>query len=122
MTAAGRPGGGEADPQPEDGAAIHPAGFCQGPGLIVVYGNEAFRSLFGAACVGMPAREGMVGLRRDGFAVMDAVLSRGRPAARWVKLNGRRWRLTVAPRNDPGTGETYGVAFHLREEDPTEQV
>jgi hypothetical protein len=52
---------------------------------------------------------------------MDAVLSRGRPAARWVKLNGRRWRLTVAPRNDPGTGETYGVAFHLREEDPTEQ-
>jgi hypothetical protein len=104
----------------QDGASVHPAGFCRGQGLIVVYGNAAFQRVFGAACVGMPAREGMVGLSREAFAVMDAVLHRTRPAARWVRLNGAEWRLTVAPRADVDTGETYGVAFHLRPRDETD--
>jgi hypothetical protein len=103
--------------QAEDGASIHPAGFCNGPGLIVIYGNAAFRDVFGAESVGLPAREGMMGISRDAFAVMDAVLARGRAAARFVRLNGAAWRLTVAPRLDPGTGEPYGVAFHLRPRD-----
>jgi hypothetical protein len=112
---AGEGGGHEADSErAEDGSTIHPAGICQGAGLVVIYGNEAFRNLFGQACVGMPAREGMVGLSRDGFAVMDAVLASGRPAARWVKLHGDQWRLICAPQRDPETGEIYRVAFHLR--------
>ena len=112
-----RSSGADADPVAQDGAAIHPAGFCHGAGLLVVYANQAFRNLFGEGCVGLPAREGMLGLSGDGFAVMDAVLKRGRPAARWVKLNGARCRLTVAPRADPANGEVYGIAFHLRPED-----
>jgi hypothetical protein len=104
----------------DDGSTTNPAGFCHGAGLIVVHGNAAFKRVFGAGCVGLPAREGMVGLSRDGFGVMDAVLARGRPAARWVRMQGSQWRLTVAPRIDPGTGEIYGVAFHLRRRDPTE--
>ncbi len=32
-------------------------------------------------------------------------------------MGGRDWRMTVAPRRDPGTGEVYGVAFHLRQRD-----
>jgi hypothetical protein len=100
-----------------DGSTIHPAGFCRGPGLIVVYGNAAFRELFGAACVGMPAREAMVGLSKDAFTAMDTVLDRSRAGARWVRLNGAQWRLTMRPMQDPGTAETYGLAFHLRPRD-----
>ena|ERR1035437_3097164 len=95
------------------GASIHPAGMCVGAGHKVVYGNPAFVAAFGASSVGLPAREVMLGLSRDGFAVMDAVLARGRPAARWVRLGNEEWRLTVAPRVDPGTAEVYGVRFHL---------
>jgi hypothetical protein len=29
-------------------------------------------------------------------------------------LGGEDWRLTVAPRVDPGTAQVYGVHFHLR--------
>ncbi len=108
--------------QEADGASVHPAGFCQGQGLIVVYGNAAFQSVFGPECVGLPAREGMVGLSRDAFTLMDAVLSLGRPASRWVRLNGRPWRLVVAPRTEMGSGETYGVAFHLRPRDEASGV
>ncbi len=91
--------------------------MCRGPGHLVVYGNEAFRTLFGAQCVGLPAREGLIGLPAAGFAVLDAVLRRGRPAGRWIRMGGHEWRLTAAPRRDPGTDEVYGVAFHLRERD-----
>jgi hypothetical protein len=56
----------------------------------------------------------MLGLSSDAFGVMDAVLKRGHAAARWVRLGGEEWRLTVAPRVDPGTAEVYGVHFHLR--------
>ena len=92
-----------------------PAAFCFGPGHVVMHGNPAFISSFGDAAVGLPARE---------------ILRR--PARRCVRTDGRRssrvgsrwrrgctgpdedWRLTVAPRRDPETGETYGVTFHLR--------
>ena len=111
---------GQAGPQDSSVAAdrstVNPAGFCHGHGLIVVHGNAAFKRLFGSDCIGLPAREGMLGLSRDAFTVMDAVLDRGKPAARWVRYAGGRWRLTVAPRKDPESGETYGVAFHLSRE------
>ena len=101
-----------------DGPNIHPAGMCRGPGLLVVYGNPAFKRAFGDGSVGLPAREGMLGLSRTGFALLDAVLDQGRPLARWVRLGGETRRMTAAPRTDPGTGEVYGVAFHLRPRDP----
>jgi hypothetical protein len=88
--------------------------MCRGPGHIVVYGNPAFVAAFGSEAVGMPAREGLVDLPSSAFAALDAVLARGRPAARWIRLGAEDWRITVAPRVDPGTGEVYGVAFHLR--------
>ena len=91
-----------------------PAGFCVGPGHMVVYGNAAFVAEFGDRCVGLPAREGMLGLPADAFAVLDAVFASGRPLARWIRRDDEDWRLTAAPRVDPETAETYGVAFHLR--------
>ncbi|HYC06356.1 MAG TPA: hypothetical protein VEG29_00385 [Candidatus Binatia bacterium] len=69
---------------------------------------------FGAGSVGLPAREGMLDLPPDAFAVLDAVFVSGRPLARWIVRAGDEWRLTVAPRVDPTSGETYGVTFHLR--------
>jgi hypothetical protein len=90
-----------------------PAGMCRGPGHIVVYGNPAFVAAFGADAVGMPAREGIVDMPPAAFALLDAVLIRGKSLARWIKIAGVEWRLTVAPRIDP-TGDVYGVSFHLR--------
>jgi len=107
----------QADRTPE-GHEVNPAGFCQGQGLIVVYGNPAFKRNFGEGSVGLPAREGMLGLSRTGFTLMDAVMLQGRPLVRWVRIAGESWRMTVAPCVDPGTGEVYGVAFHLRPRDP----
>ena len=91
-----------------------PAGFANGPGHIVVYGNPAFRTMFGTAAVGLPARETMLDLPAEAFALLDAVLSDGRPLARWVDRPDGTWRLTAVPRRDPETGDVYGVAFHLR--------
>ena len=48
------------------------------------------------------------------FEIMDQVFTEGRPLATWLPGPGEDWRLTVAPRRDPETGETYGVTFHLR--------
>jgi PAS domain-containing protein len=104
-----------AGPVPDGGApARRPAGICRGPGHIVIYGNPAFVALFGAEAVGMPARESLLDLPPGAFALLDAVLARGKPLARWIRFGGEEWRMTVAPRQDPGTGEVYGVAFHLR--------
>lgn len=100
-----------------DRAATRPAGLCAGAGHLVIYGNEAFRAVFGACCVGLPAREGLLGLPPEGFSLLDFVLLHGQPAARWVTMNDAEWRLTAAPRRDPGTGEVDGVAFHLRRRD-----
>ena len=96
------------------GAITRPAGLCSGPGHVVVYGNPAFVTAFGAGSVGLPAREGMLGLPAEAFALLDAVLREGRPLARWVARDGEEWRLTAMPRFDPETQEAYGVAFHLR--------
>lgn len=94
-----------------------PAGLCAGAGHVVIYGNPAFVAEFGARCIGMPAREVMLDLPDTAFEVLDLVLQRGKPLARWVERHGRDWRLTATPRRDPETGEIYGVAFHLRARD-----
>ena len=91
-----------------------PAAFCSGPGHLVVHGNPDFVAAFGAGCVGLPAREGLVDLPGEAFELLDLVLARGRPLAGWITREGQAWRLTAAPRLDPETGEPYGVAFHLR--------
>lgn len=85
-----------------------------GHGHVVVYGNPAFRTMFGATAVGLPARESMLGLPPSAFGLLDAVLEEGRPLARWIDREDGRWRLTAVPRRDPETGEVYGLAFHLR--------
>jgi hypothetical protein len=72
---------------------------------------------YGAGSVGVPAREAIVGMPREGFALFDAVLRTGRPLALWIRLGGESWRLVVAPRVDPETREVYGVRFHLRARD-----
>ena len=87
--------------------------MCRGQGHIVVYGNPAFVAAFGASAVGMPARETLLDLPPGAFALLDAVLLRGKPLARWIRMGGEDWRMTVAPRVDP-TGDVYGVSFHLR--------
>jgi hypothetical protein len=88
--------------------------MCHGPGHVIRYGNPAFVAVFGSDCLGMPAREGLVELPAAAFALLDRVLSGGRPLARWIRVAGREWRLTAVPRVDIGTGEVYGVSFHLR--------
>ena len=94
--------------------ARRPAGFASGPGHLVVYGNPAFRTMFGDDAVGVPARESMLDLPAEAFALLDAVLGEGRPMARWVERPDGTWRLTAVPRRDPESGEVYGIAFHLR--------
>ena len=91
-----------------------PAAFCFGPGHVVVHGNPAFHTKFGASTIGLPAREILVDLPTVAFDVMDQVFAKGRPLAIWLPDTDGAWRLTVAPRIDPETGETYGVTFHLR--------
>ena len=91
-----------------------PAAFCVGRGHVVVHGNAAFLEAFGTTSIGLPAREVLVDAPAIAFDVMDAVFERGRPLATWFRGPGDDWRLTVAPRVDPETGETYGVAIHLR--------
>jgi hypothetical protein len=45
----------ERDPAREaDGPSINPAGICHGAGLIVIYGNPAFKRIFGEGSVGLP--------------------------------------------------------------------
>jgi hypothetical protein len=103
------------DPDPDlPSFKRRPAGFATGPGHVVVYGNPAFRTMFGEGAVGLPARETMLGLPHEAFELLDAVLVDGRPLARWVERSDQAWRLTAIPRRDPETGDVYGVAFHLR--------
>lgn len=109
---AGRP---EAANSVEGPETRRPAAMCLGPGHVVVYGNPAFVAVFGAGVIGIPAREGLVELPREALALLDMVFARRRPLARWIQWLGGEWRLTVAPRVDAESGETYGVSLHLRE-------
>ena len=99
------------------GPETRPAAMAVGPGHVVVYGNPAFRSIFGEGAVGLPARESMLDLPADAFALLDTVLATGRPLARWIRRDDREWRLTAIPRREPGSDEVFGVAFHLRARD-----
>ena len=108
------PGPAPDEPTRSSGSTTRPAGLCAGPGHVVVYGNAAFVSTFGGQSVGLPAREGMLGLPAEAFGLLDAVLREGRPLARWITREGRQWRLTAMPRFEFGSAEPYGVAFHLR--------
>ena len=101
----------------QSGAETRPAGIAQGAGHVVVYGNPAFRAIFGEAAVGLPARESMLGLPPAAFLLLDAVLVEGRPLARWIEREGEVWRLTAVPRRDVETGKIFGLAFHLRAQD-----
>ncbi len=105
--------GGRASTGPE----TRPAGMAVGPGHIVVYGNPAFRAMFGETSIGLPARESMLDLPAAAFDLLDAVLETGRPLARWIRRDDREWRLTAIPRREPGGDEAFGVAFHLRARD-----
>jgi hypothetical protein len=88
--------------------------MCVGPAHLLVFGKPAFVSAYGRLAIGAPAREVMVDLPTAGFDLFDAVLERGRPLAQWIRRGDDDWRLTVAPRLDPETGEVYGIALHLR--------
>jgi hypothetical protein len=96
------------------GSMTRPAGLTRGPGHLVIHGNPAFLRVFGVRSVGLPARECMVALPPEAFELLDAVLRIGRPAARWIELDGEAWRLTAVPRTEPGAADPYGLAFHLR--------
>jgi hypothetical protein len=47
------------------------------------------------------------------FALMDAVLDRGKALTSWIGLDDGDWRLTVAPRIDPVNAEIYRVTIYL---------
>jgi hypothetical protein len=94
-------------------AAQEPVALLYGPGQRIVHGNPAFVAEFGAGKVGLPAREALLDVPPRVFAVVDRVLTGGRPLACWLEMGGERRRLTVAPRRDPETGEIYGVAIRL---------
>lgn len=111
MTTPDRDGSAATTPGPHE---RRPAAFLYGPAHLVMHGNAAFRAAFGEAAVGVPAREALVDLPREAFALLDAVLERGSPLARWIRWTGEDWRLTAAPRREPGSDEPYGVTMHLR--------
>ena len=108
------------DTQPDPASGPYPAAFHSGPGHVIVYGNAAFIERFGAGCVGLPAREALLDLPASAFALMDRVYRSGRPLARRIRTAVGERRLVVAPRRDIETGETYGVATHLRPAGPEE--
>ena len=88
--------------------------FHLGAGHLIVHGNPAFVEAFGADAIGQPAREALLDLPPKAFELMDLVFRTGvAGACRVVTARGPR-RLVVAPRQDPETGETYGVSTHLR--------
>lgn len=80
---------------------------------MIVHGNAAFVALFGDRCVGQPAREALIGLPVEAFELMDAVFLGGKALARRIETTWGARRLVVAARQDPETGQTYGVMTHL---------
>jgi hypothetical protein len=103
--------------EPDPSASLagpSPAAFHSGPAHLIMHGNPAFVLAFGAESIGQPAREAMLDLPRAAFELMDRVYRDGRPLARRVATPAGTRRFVVVPRRDPETGETYGVATHLR--------
>jgi hypothetical protein len=94
--------------------AANPAAFHSGPAHVIVHGNSAFLETFGAGCVGQPARETLVSLPAEAFLLMDTVYREGKSLATRTKTSDGPKRLVIAARCDPETGETYGVASHIR--------
>lgn len=92
----------------------YPAAFHVGPGHLIVHGNAAFIEVFGRACVGQPAREALLDLPTAAFELMDLVYRSGKPLACRIDTAAGERRLVVAARQDPETGETYGVTTHLK--------
>jgi PAS domain-containing protein len=110
-----------ARPEPDPAESLtgpSPAAFHYGPAHVIMHGNPAFVALFGASSIGQPAREAMVDLPRAAFDLMDRVYREGRPLARRVRTPAGERRFVAVPRRDPETGETYGVATHLRVAEP----
>ena len=95
--------------------APRPAAICAGAGHVVVYANPSFIDSFGPVAVGLPAREGILGLAGPAFDLLDTVYRDARPLGRWVERDGIAWRMTAIPRRDADTGNVEGVAFNLRE-------
>jgi hypothetical protein len=98
-----------------------PAAFFLGPAHVIVHGNRPFVERFGATCLGQPAREALVDLPPEAFQLMDLVYRSGRSFARQITMRDGRRRFVVAARRDPETGETYGVATHLRPYEPADR-
>jgi hypothetical protein len=95
--------------------ATGPSAFLFGAGHVIVHGNAAFVEEYGRAAVGLPAREALTDLPAAAFALLDRVLSEGRPLATRVTLRtGERRRLVAAPRRELESTETYGVVLHIR--------
>ena len=94
-----------------------PVALLYGRGRLIVHANPAFVVEFGATCLGLPAAEALPSWPRRAFEVIDRAWDAGRPLATWVSVAGRRRRLTVAPRTDAESGEIYGVAISLAEEE-----
>jgi len=97
-------------------AAIqHPAAMLYGPGHVVVHGTRRPGELFGAGWLGLAGRRGTPRpAAGNAFDLMDLVYREGRPLARAGSRARRPWRLTVAERRDPGTGDVYGIAIQPR--------
>jgi hypothetical protein len=105
--------------EPSPAAALEPrpaapAAFHLGAGHVIVHGNPALIEAFGQEAVGQPAREALLSLPPKAFELMDLVYATGKPGACRVATASGPRRLVVAPRQDPETGETYGVTTHLR--------
>lgn len=96
-------------------ATPQPTALLYGRAQVIVHGNPAFVTAFGREAIGLPASEALVGLPSVVFDVVERVRTEGRPLAAWIEVDGRRRRLTVAPRADVETGEVYGVALRLAE-------
>lgn len=95
--------------------APRPAAICAGAGHVVVYANPSFIDSFGPVAVGLPAREGILGLSGPAFDLLDTVYRDARPLGRWIEREGVAWRMTAIPRRDAESGIIEGVAFNLRE-------
>lgn len=99
---------------PRPDASPSPAAFHHGAAHMIVHGNAAFVEVFGAWSIGQPAREALIGLPSEAFELMDRVYQSGKPLALRITTTWGERRLVVAVRQDPETGETYGVTTHLR--------